>query len=440
MTADNSSPGESGVESANNMDMEVVLPRVRLYSPIHKGPFFVFIRAGQNGLCHLKVTKYLFANYKETITRVIQVNKHKLQVLFKSAEAANALPLDDNEVLKSHRVYIPAEHVEVDGLVFLSPEDCLDDLLADGIGKFDGLGLPDVAVIDVFRFQTQLKDSLEKPITKSPTSLVRVTFCGTVLPNKLVINGLMLPVKPYQRQVMFCEHCSRTGHTAKYCVVKARCMKCGENHETKNCATNSADMKCILCGLNHDTNNRKKCPKILAANSKFQSAALKRIKNSYAEAVVLGVPNQYEILSTAEDEEEESGNGALTSNIERKRRKVSKNINKQHNVPSSIQIKSKTVQPNTSQRSSSSVVTREHTPKHKPKPPTPPKETTSLETIARFLKPIVINVVSKIELSSDFKNLLIKAVDYFFDNIFPFCIPFVETLLCNLMPQASNNL
>lgn len=205
MTVDNGSTGENGDQSAVAMDTQLVLPRVRVYPSTHKGPYFVFICAGKNGLCHLKISKYLFANYKDSIIRVIQINKHKLQVLFKTADKANELPLDDNEVLKSHRVYIPAQHVEVDGIVFLSPDDSSDDLLTSGSGKFDVLGFPDVEVIDVFRFhaQSEATDGSDKPATKTPTSLVRVTFPGTVLPNKLVVDGLMLPIKPYHRHVMF---------------------------------------------------------------------------------------------------------------------------------------------------------------------------------------------------------------------------------------------
>lgn len=279
MTADDlMDTGQNSLGESNKpepVEAEVEFPRIRKYDDQHKGPFVVNIRAGKNGLSHMKVSKYLFATYKNSISRVTQVNKHKIQVLFSSAVKANELPLDDNEVLKQHRVYIPAELVEIDGLVFISPEDSTEDLMENAVGKFDYLGVAEVPVIDVFRFQVPPKSNQEQAAVttstnKTPSSLVRVTFPGTVLPNKLAINGLLLPVKPYKRQVMFCSNCLRTGHTAKYCVVNPRCIKCGEAHLVKECKSTNAEVKCFLCGGGHDVNNQKLCPKIAVANTKYQ--------------------------------------------------------------------------------------------------------------------------------------------------------------------------
>lgn len=450
MSTDDSMPMDDHSPRENNSPVDVssdaVLPRTRLYSTEHKGPYFVYIRESKNGLCHLKITKYLFANYKEDIIRVDQVNKHKLKVIFKSANKANELPFDDSEVLQPYRVYIPAEHVEIDGLVFLSPEDSPEDLLNSGVGKFDLVSFPDVKVIDVFRFQNKQKATAATGTKvssndKVPSSLVRVTFPGTVLPNKLAVDGLLLPIKPYSRQVMFCEHCLRTGHTAKYCVVKPRCVKCGANHESKVCDSTETNAKCHLCSLNHDLSDRKACPKIVAANLKFQSAAKKRAKLTYAEAVGEGAAagpfsnNPFDILSTAKYDKEFEAESTQPLDGGRKRRKVVQN----HAKPSSrIQSKQEAGLKSGYQHNSGTKKSQqgESSKDHQPSL----KTNTPSETISHFLKPIVINVISQTEISSELKSFILIAVNYFFDNLFPFCYSIIEKLLCNLLSTSNDTL
>ena len=197
--------------------------RSRVYHLGHKGPYNVYIRAAKKTpLKHVSLSKFLFGKYpRKQILRITQMNNHKLRVEFNSLVDANDLVTSCDPTFERYRVYVPADQVEVEGVVRLSVEDNLQEVLDYGEGRFGQPSLPSVGILGVYRFESISKDGSGKIIDRKQTSLVRVTFPGSLLPAKLVINGLILPVEPYRRKAMFCENCLRTGHTQKFCVVKA---------------------------------------------------------------------------------------------------------------------------------------------------------------------------------------------------------------------------
>lgn len=284
--------------------------RIRVYPKGHKGPYHVYIRAGRSvTLKHINVSKYLFGKYgKDKIGKITQMNNHKIRVEFSSANDANLLSLDDDPCLSPYRVYIPAEQVEIDGLIRLDVDEPIVDLVASGHGKFNSSALSDVPVLEAFRFEHVTRDDQGVAMGKSPTSVVRVTFSGQVLPERLVIDGLLLPVQVYKRKVMFCENCLRTGHTDKYCVIKSKCAKCGGEHVTKSCSAEAPEQKCHICGTQHDHADRQRCPKIVQANVKRAKTIRRKLNESYAEALKgsLSSPNIYDSLSSEDDEDSDA--------------------------------------------------------------------------------------------------------------------------------------
>ena len=178
--------------------------RVRIYPAGHKGPFYVYIRATrETHLRHLALSKHLFGKHpKGTVLRVIQMNNFKIRVEFSNADAANNLVQCTDDIFVPYRVYIAAEQVEVEGVVHLSVEDCETDLLKYGLGQFGEVKIPEVELIDVYRFQKIQRDPNGIMTGKTPTSLVRVTFPGSVLPSRVVLDGLLLPVQPYRKKAM----------------------------------------------------------------------------------------------------------------------------------------------------------------------------------------------------------------------------------------------
>jgi hypothetical protein len=78
-----------------------------------------------------------------------------------------------------------------------------------------------------------------------------------------------------------CFHCSRIGHTTKFCRNKETCPLCTGEHNLKDCKAQPTEVKCINChtynlhnknaniNTNHTTLDRK-CPSILAVLEKYR--------------------------------------------------------------------------------------------------------------------------------------------------------------------------
>lgn len=56
-----------------------------------------------------------------------------------------------------------------------------------------------------------------------------------------------------------CYNCQAYGHKAGWCTAQPKCMRCAQNHSTKDCAGNQAAL-CTNC-LGRHTANDKRCPK-----------------------------------------------------------------------------------------------------------------------------------------------------------------------------------
>ena len=284
--------------------------RVRIYPAGHKGPYYVYIRATrETHLRHLALSKHLYGKHpKGAVLRITQMNNYKLRVEFSNAAAANNLVQCTDDIFIPYRVYISAEQVEVEGVVYLSVEDCESDLLKYGTGQFREVKIPEVELIDVYRFQKIQRDPNRVMIGKTPTPLVRVTFPGSVLPSRVVLDGLLLPVQPYRKKAMLCENCLHTGHTKAFCVVKPKCAKCGSQHNTRDCQLKEKSNKCFVCGTNHNPEERSKCPKISQATTHKNQQMKKKLSLSYAEALknYVQTSNEFELLSSDDEDLEET--------------------------------------------------------------------------------------------------------------------------------------
>lgn len=61
-----------------------------------------------------------------------------------------------------------------------------------------------------------------------------------------------------KREIVQCTNCQRYGHTKSYCNRQSRCVKCAQQHNTKNCTRTTKDehVKCVLCEGRHPANYR----------------------------------------------------------------------------------------------------------------------------------------------------------------------------------------
>lgn len=75
-----------------------------------------------------------------------------------------------------------------------------------------------------------------------------------------------------------CFKCQRFNHVAKNCNAIARCVKCADTHESKECPSESA-IKCANCGQNH-TSSYKGCSQFKVARNTYRRALKRKNKNS----------------------------------------------------------------------------------------------------------------------------------------------------------------
>lgn len=431
--------------------------RTRIYPDDHKGPFLVYIRAYKDQpLRHVHISKHIFGKYdKQQIGKITQMNNHKLRVEFLNAASANNLAETTDPVLAPYRIYIPADDVEVEGIIRLSIEDDERDLLQYGRGVFGHSSVTEVKIIDVHRFE-RIDRKQTGETSKAPTPIVRVTFPGSLLPLKIALDGLLIPVEPYKRKAMFCENCLRAGHTEKYCVVKPKCAKCGGEHKSNACHLSESLTKCFVCDTNHDPNDRSKCPKVAQANVRQHRKIKQKIAKSYSDAVKASIElsNGYESLYSDTDTDvtvllagvQTEGSGPPRPNRKRRRQNPSKqsaSTRKETNqsIPSTLRSPAQAGGSVTSP--SSAGQSRAQT---QPSGSTPggrgaTNNTSSSQFSRSFIhlvRPVVVNFVNHLPISTVWRQLVIKAVNYLFDTILPILSPLITPILMSLLSPSNH--
>jgi len=77
-----------------------------------------------------------------------------------------------------------------------------------------------------------------------------------------------------------CKKCQQYGHTRTYCTLPIVCVKCGDNHDNRECTKKPDDKpKCGPCGGNHPA-NYKGCPECKKIAKKPISKARPKINQS----------------------------------------------------------------------------------------------------------------------------------------------------------------
>ena len=209
--------------------MKPISPRIRQYYDGHKGPYKVYIRKVEQDLKYFELNKAIRLKYKSVVD-VFLSNKNKMSVTFSSMEEANTMPFND-EWNKKFKVYIPEATVEVMACVTFSTEEDEADIMKYGEGKFINSQLKNVKILEVLRFQKDVEIPSLLIKDKIPTSVVRVTFPGQIIPERIVIDSLLLITREFRRKVMFCEKCLKYNHTSKLCNNKQVCKICLKSHD-----------------------------------------------------------------------------------------------------------------------------------------------------------------------------------------------------------------
>lgn len=281
MASDNKDQEE---DDRMNSDHNIILdgpPRVKIFLLTHTGPFVVSIREITQKLSPIKSSIYINKKYK-TVSSIKQL-PNKMKVTLNNRVEANSL-IEDT-FFKTFRVYAPAAEVEIDGVVSftdLNDIDDLQDLLINGKGKF---GNPAIGQVNSLAVKHLAKNNSASPPVAVRTNIVKITFAGCVLPSHLLVEGLLVKVRPFHRKAMFCENCLQFEHTDKYCHRKFKCARCEGTHNFKDCTAEGVDKSLFpYCSLNHAP-NIDVCDHFKTINSCYSRAGQSKRHARYAEAV-----------------------------------------------------------------------------------------------------------------------------------------------------------
>lgn len=395
--------------------------RVKQYPEGHKGPYIVNIRAINEPLETKKIQKYVFEKFYH-VERIEHVNEHKLRVIFKQREStntnvekcgesskalksareeANELP-NANEWNKKFRVYISEKNVEVKGVIAWPVNEDISDFVKYGEGKFFDLRLKPVKVLEVVRLKRKVIENNEEKLENTAT--VIVSFEGVVLPNKLNINGLLIPVREFRNKQMFCHNCKRYNHTEKMCNNK------------KVEIPVDAGFKCIQCKSNEHESGDMKCPK----RKQIEKKAIKSEKQ-VRKLTVAEMLRELDPSGTMPNESISSNSFPLLPGLSRKRQAEIKQAEREKysDVLKSPVKKKKTTDLNAPSR------------KQPPgfKNPNINSDNNELaETIVEFLK----SFLGEMEIPSFAKSLIEKF-------LFPFVHKFINKITNSVMQKMNDN-
>lgn len=273
------------------------------YRPSDKGPFFVYIESLDKNIGklhairvghHLKQDSYL----RSSIVDIKTLGKNKIKVEFKNHKSANDILTHRCIKENNYVAYIPKFYVERRGIVkgvdtYFNEEYLLNEIKLEN---------PDAVNVKRFTRKIMQTDGTEKVV---PRQLISVSFLGTSLPKRIVINQVIFEVEPYIYPVIICNKCLRYGHVIQNCKGKSRCKNCGETHdESFNCTS----IKCIYCNSNEHTSSSKDCPEY--KNQRKYKENMAKFNISFKEATQMNkfpdyskilTQNKFEILDEEKD-------------------------------------------------------------------------------------------------------------------------------------------
>lgn len=215
--------------------------KYRQYDTNSQGPFEVIVASKDNLTVNPFTVGKLLKNSSLNIKHIEKSFK-KLIITCGTADAANKLL--DYPQLANFKVFIPANRVEICGLVNVDPDVNHEELKEEAICK--------VKILDTFRLTKMIPN---KGVVN--THWVKVTFSGNRLPQEIKFDYIILPVREYIPKVLICLRCFKFGHTMSKCQSTNRiCGTCLENYHGLEC---DKPPTCLHCKGGH-ISNAKECP------------------------------------------------------------------------------------------------------------------------------------------------------------------------------------
>jgi hypothetical protein len=394
--------------------------RTRVYPTDYKGRFTVYIRESEVPLSPVAISKYLCNEYNSKILEITKVHKFKIRVEASDANTANGLVKDAN-LTKKYRVSIPADEVEINGVVDL-PDVDPRDLVESGHGLFTHPEVPRVKIVHAFRLQKATLNQKGETVFKN-SDLVRVTFSGKALPKKVVIFGLRADVRMFIPRMMHCDKCLGYNHTSKYCSSPSRCAKCGERHETASCQ--SQQIKCFRCGADGGHTNGEICPTLLKRSEKLEKKVNIKSKKAYTamRREVNGVQddNYYSSLSEESGEEDEIPWSQVAAGARPKRPRPSGKKSKE--PPAKKLTVANPPKPDPQNK-------REHKKRSSQNANRVEQQPTELAPWAVSLRARAFNFVESFELSQFWEKIVLDILGQLLDNV----LPRISSIVSSVIP------
>lgn len=271
------------------------------------GPFMVYVEHNNKNtadegkrnigrLFPIKVGHFLQAcdNFRNNIIDIKSIGYNRVKVVLKTFSSANEL-VNHKLITENNLIaFIPTFFTQKKGLIRMVDTFFSEDYLKQSI-------VSDIKVTDVKRMKKKTVDKDGNPLIVDRQAII-VSFLGSTIPNRVIINSVIFPVEQYVYPVVQCYGCLHYGHTAKLCKAKQRCKKCGiivtENHECE------VQTFCIHCKSTAHLSISRKCPvysqqlkikKIMSTeNVSFKEAEQLANSPSYAK---ITTSNRFSILS-----------------------------------------------------------------------------------------------------------------------------------------------
>lgn len=198
--------------------------------------------------------------------------------------------------------------------------------------------------------------------------------------------------------------------------------------------------KCFVCGTNHDPSDRSKCPTLAQANFRQHRRTKQRISKSFADAVKSSIQteNYYDSLSSMDEGGEDIAlQTFLPVSSDRQLRKRPRTVAPKRTAKDKAGRGTPTnastlgvggSSPSTS--AAGNVKSR----KSEPPPSDPnvnrkPSVNQLFQSIVFIIKAMVSSLVECLPISSEWRRLGIKGVDYLLDTLLPILVPFLSPIL-----------
>lgn len=201
---------------------------------------------------HLSLAKTILHLNFTDIIKFEKKGRNRLCVTFRSILSANKLLKNETLINMGYSMFIPTNLISCKGVVRYVDTDLTEDEIKQNLTVYN------IKVIEVKRLNRRKVDKAGVA-TYVPTSTIRITFEGKILPKFVDIYRLPMPVQPYMLPVVQCYSCLLYGHIQKNCNGKSKCKNCGEVAATGSQCV-ECKTRCIHCSSESHTSVSNKCP------------------------------------------------------------------------------------------------------------------------------------------------------------------------------------